>query len=62
MLRRRDTQEFYKDDGWTDNPEEARAFMDVVEVAQICARHGLNDVELTLRVGTASEVFCTPMR
>jgi hypothetical protein len=63
LLRRLDTQEYFKDDGWTRNPEEARAFVDVVEAAQTCARLGLNDVELTLRVGAAaSDVFCTPIR
>ena len=61
LLRRRDTQEYFKDGGWTNDPAEARIFSDVVEVAEICALHGLTDVELTLRVET-SDVFCTPMR
>ena len=63
LLRRRGTQEYFKDDGWTSDPAEARAFSDVVEAAEICARHGLTDVELILRVDVAaSDVFCTPMR
>ncbi len=63
LLRNRRTREFFKDDGWTLNPDEARVFTDVVEVAEICARLGLNDVELALRAhSSASDVFCVPMR
>ena len=63
LLRRRDTQEYFKPDGWTPNPEEAQAFSDVVEVAELCAQRGLNGVEMILRVdGGATEVFCTSIR
>jgi hypothetical protein len=63
LLRHRGTREFFKDDGWTENPDEARSFSDVVEVAEVCARHGLSDVEIALRVETrACDVFCTPVR
>ncbi len=64
LLRHRATREYFKEDGWTKNPDEARCFSDVVEVAEACARFGLENVELTLCVegSTASELFCTPMR
>jgi len=63
LLRRRETQEYFKDDGWTNNPAEAKSFSDVVEVAEACARFRLEDVELTLRGEHAegSDLFCTPM-
>ncbi len=61
VLRRRGTQDYYKDDGWTNNPEDARNFSDVLEAAQTCVQFGLNDVELALRV-ESEEVFCTAIR
>jgi len=63
LLRRRETQQYFRDDGWTSNPAEAKSFSDVVEVAEACAKFRLEDVELTLRVDhcEASDLFCTPM-
>jgi len=62
VLRRKSSREYYKDGGWTDDPTEAKSFNDVVEVAETCARHRLNDVELALRVDAkAADVFCTPI-
>ena len=64
LLRRRSTQKFFKEDaGWTDNPAEAKCFLDVVEVAETCARCDLDDVEVILRVDSqASDFFCTNVR
>ncbi len=63
LLRHRSSRQYYKDGGWTQNPEEAKSFADVVEVAQTCAQQGLSDVELALRYGSSkSDVFCTPIR
>jgi hypothetical protein len=64
LLRRQSTHKFFKEDaGWTDNPAEAKCFLDVVEVAEICARCGLDDVEVTLRLDSqASDFFCVPVR
>ncbi len=63
VLRHRGSQEYFKDDGWTNKPEEANSFFDVVEAAEICARYGLSDVELAIRfeLGTG-DVFCTWIR
>jgi hypothetical protein len=62
VLRHRDSREYFKDGGWTNNPNEADCFSDVVEAAEICARYRLNDVELALRFETGCDVFCTPIR
>jgi len=63
VLRHKGSREYFKDGGWTNNPEEANSFNDVVEVAETCARYGLNDVELALRVHSqAADVFCTTIR
>lgn len=63
LLRHRGTGEYFKDDGWTKNLGDAKSFDDVVEVAEVCARWGLIDVELMLCVsGSGAELFCTPMR
>ncbi len=63
LLRRCDTHEYFKEDGWTDKAEEAKTFSDVVEVAEVCARRGLSGVEMILRVpGAETDVFCTTIR
>jgi hypothetical protein len=63
LLRRQNTQQYFKDDGWTDDPAEAKCFLDVVEIAETCARCGLDDVEVTLRVDAqACDFFCTSVR
>ena len=63
LLRHRATREYLKEHGWTKNPEEAKSFCDVVEVAEACTKLGLMDVELTLCVeGPEAELFCTPIR
>jgi hypothetical protein len=61
LLRRRASREYFKKGGWTNNPEEAQSFADVVEAAQTCARYGLSDVELALRFDAraSEDVFCT---
>ena len=63
FLRHRGSREYFKHGGWTTNPAEADSFSDVVEVAETCARYGLNDVELAVRYETAGcDLFCTPIR
>ncbi len=63
VLRHRATREYFSVGGWTKNPEEARKFSDVLEAAQACAEHGLEDVELALRIhAQAPDVFCTALR
>ncbi len=63
VLRHRGSRAYFKDGGWTDNADEADSFSDVVEAAEICARYGLNDMELALRFDSgACDVFCTPIR
>jgi hypothetical protein len=59
LLRKKDTEQYATDDAWTNNPDDAKIFSDVVEAAEECARRGLHDVELTLRVETRScDFFC----
>ena len=63
VLRRTGSGEYFKDGGWTVNPAEANSFSDAVEVAEICARYRLMDVELAIRFDTgAGDVFCTAIR
>jgi len=54
VLRHRASAAYFKDGGWTPNPEEAHSFSDVVEAAEFCARFGLSDVELALRYDAAA--------
>ena len=63
LLRRTASRDYFKPGGWTQRPEEAHNFTDVVEAVEICARYGLDNVELALRYETGSaDVFCTPIR
>jgi len=63
VLRHRTSATYFKDGGWTRNPEEAHCFSDVVEAAETCARYGLSDVELALRYdATNTDLFCVPLR
>ena len=63
LLRHRPTHTYFKDGGWTANAEEAHNCSDILEAAQICARHGLSEVDLILRIeGATSDVFSTPLR
>ena len=63
LLRQCGSDEYFKDGGWTNNPDEADSFCDVVEAAETCARHGLTGVELAVRLDAhACDVFCTPIR
>jgi hypothetical protein len=62
VLRHKDSREYFKDGNWTSDPNEADSFMDVVEVAQTCARYQLTDVELAVRFEAGCDVFCTSIR
>ena len=63
VLRRRESEEYFKNGGWTNDPEEADSFEDVVEAAEACIRHGLSEVDLALRLhSSASDLFCTRFR
>lgn len=63
VLRHRASSAYFKQGGWTNNPEEAHSFSDVVEAAETCARYGLSDVELALRYdAAAADLFCVRLR
>jgi hypothetical protein len=63
LLRHRASRTYFKNGDWTSNPDEASSFLDIVEAAEVCARYGLNDMELALRFDRgANDVFCTPIR
>jgi hypothetical protein len=63
LVRHRGSREYFKHGGWTNDPQEADSFSDVVEVAQTCAQYGLSDVELALRYASGGhDVFCTRIR
>ena len=63
LLRHRSSLAYFKDGDWTHNPTEANSFSDVVEAAETCARYGLSDVEIALRLESSTcDVFCTQLR
>jgi hypothetical protein len=63
LLRRRGSLEYFKNGGWTEDPEEARSFTDAVEIAEACAQYSLVDVEVALRYNAGTnDLFCTTVR
>jgi hypothetical protein len=63
LLRCMKTRRYFKDEGWTDDPSEAKVFADETEAVRACVRHNLDDVELVLRApGSFSDLFTTPIR
>jgi hypothetical protein len=63
LLRRENTAEYFRENGWTKDPAEAKCFLDMIEVAETCARCGLDHVEVILRVDAqACDFFCTAVR
>ena len=62
ILRHRSSNEYFKEGAWTDNPEEATNFEDIVEAAETCSRFGLQNVELAVRLSAhASDMFATAL-
>jgi len=58
VIRRRNYEEYFTDNGWTSNPEEARVFADSLEAAQVCANYGLVGMEIALRLtGAKTDLF-----
>ncbi|HYG33375.1 MAG TPA: hypothetical protein VEC99_01245 [Clostridia bacterium] len=63
MLRCRKTLRYFKDGGWTSDPNEAKTFPDEIEAVRACVQYNLNDVELVLRApGSLTDLFSTPIR
>lgn len=63
LLRDRESQEYWADGSWTQNPSEAKSFSDALEAAEACTSRGLSNVELAVRFESSeTDVFCTPMR
>ena len=63
VLRHRATGLYFCNGHWTKNPFQATEFIDSVEAAQTCARHGLTQVDLSMHLGkSAHDFFNTPMR
>ncbi len=63
LVRHQVSKQYFKGDGWTHKPEEAKRFSDIVEAAETCARHGLTNVELALRCHSEkADLFCTAIR
>jgi hypothetical protein len=63
VLRRKDSQDYFTGSGWTQDIKAARTYHDSMEAAVTCARFGLFDVEMVLRItGGTADLFCTELR
>ncbi len=63
LLRCRRTNRYFREPGWTEDLNLAKAFPCAMEAVLACARHGLSDVELVLRTTSGdADLFTTDMR
>lgn len=63
VIRHQTTHAYFGRQGWTQNPEQAWTFQDVVEAAKTCNQYGLKNVELVLQPALAdTELFRTTLR
>ncbi len=63
MIRCKHTARYFGESGWTDDAKAARIFGDNLGAVRTCVEHGLNNVELVLRVpGSSHDLFCTTIR
>jgi hypothetical protein len=63
LIRCRQTQKYFKDGDWTEDPLQASTFADEIEAVRACIEHGLMNIELVLRAqGASSDLFSTPIR
>jgi hypothetical protein len=59
VLRRKHSQEYFTDSGWTMDLEAARTFPDSLEAALTCARCRLSEMEMVLRIkGGTADLYC----
>lgn len=63
VLRHCESKAYFRNGEWTQDPEDAEHFPDVMQVAEACVRYGLSDVEVALRFQAANcDLFCTSIR
>lgn len=63
VIRCKNTFRYFGDGGWTEDEKGARTFGDNIGAVRTCVQHGLNNVELVLRVpGSSHDLFCTTIR
>ncbi len=63
ILRHKATRAYFAQNGWTQDPREARNFPDVLDAARACVENELIDVELVVRLQPdSSDVFRTWLR
>ena len=57
LLRHRNSQRYFRDGQWTENPQEATDFRNIREAVETCVRNELREVDLILRFdGTSIEI------
>ncbi len=62
VLRRHGTQQYFTGEGWTENPANAQAFPNDQDAVRACVAHGLQHMELVLRMpGGGPELSATPI-
>jgi hypothetical protein len=63
LIRCQRTRRYFSGGGWTEDPAKAHDFPDEVAAVRACVEHGLQDVELVLRVpGGRTDLFSTSIR
>ena len=63
VIRCKHTSRYFGEQGWTEDLGGAQIFGDNIGAVRTCVEHGLNNVELVLRVpGSSHDLFCTTIR
>ncbi len=63
IIRCKNTFRYFGERGWTEDENGAKTFSDNLGAVRTCVEHGLNNVELVLRVpGSTHDLFCTTIR
>jgi hypothetical protein len=63
LLRCTKTHRYFTGEGWSEDPGQAKVFMDEIEAVRACVYGELQNVELVLRAfGAHTDLFCTAVR
>jgi hypothetical protein len=61
FIRHRASGAYFGNSGWTENQGEAKDFFDLRDIAEICVRHELKEVDLVFRTNPGVPEVVIPL-
>ncbi len=61
FIRHRGSGAYFGNRGWTEDQRQATDFFDLRDVAEICVRHALKEVDLVFRTGAEAGEVVIPL-